>query len=303
MDSEAAIIASLRRAVAALPDDPALRLHLAGLLLDAGQREESIQHLGTIVAADPANAGALDLLRQAASAPPADGPGPDRPAGDSAAGPVMPTASSSAGSSPASPVTPAAMSPADPAPPRDSSPARPAADGEFDWAEAETELHGVLPPMFVTADGAAAEEPGSEPPPGAGPPVLRLADVAGMAEVKARLEAAFLAPLRNPDLRRLYRKSLRGGLLLYGPPGCGKTFIARAVAGELGASFLAVSFADVIDMFIGQSERNIRELFDDRAAPVAVRAVPGRGRRPRPEAQPAAQRADAQCRQPAAAGA
>jgi SpoVK/Ycf46/Vps4 family AAA+-type ATPase len=82
-----------------------------------------------------------------------------------------------------------------------------------------------------------------------------------MAEVKARLEAAFLAPLRNPDLRRLYRKNLRGGLLLYGPPGCGKTFIARAVAGELGASFLAVSFADVIDMFIGQSERNIRDLF------------------------------------------
>jgi SpoVK/Ycf46/Vps4 family AAA+-type ATPase len=90
---------------------------------------------------------------------------------------------------------------------------------------------------------------------------LRLADVAGMAEVKQRLEAAFLAPMRNPELRRLYGKSLRGGLLLYGPPGCGKTFIARAVAGELGARFMPVSFADVIDMFVGQSERNIHELF------------------------------------------
>ena len=90
---------------------------------------------------------------------------------------------------------------------------------------------------------------------------LRLADVAGMAEVKQRLEAAFLAPMRNPELRRLYSKSLRGGLLLYGPPGCGKTFIARAVAGELGAQFMPVSFADVIDMFVGQSERNIHELF------------------------------------------
>jgi hypothetical protein len=128
MDSEAAIIASLRRAVAALPDDPALRLHLAGLLLDAGQREESIQHLGTIVAADPANAGALGLLRQATSTAAADVSAPDRPAGGS----------------PASPVT----------------------DGGFDWAEAETELRGVLPPMFVTADGAAAEEPGTEPAPG-----------------------------------------------------------------------------------------------------------------------------------------
>ena len=91
---------------------------------------------------------------------------------------------------------------------------------------------------------------------------LKLADVAGMTEVKARLEAAFLAPMRNPELRRLYGKSLRGGLLLYGPPGCGKTFIARAVAGELGARFIAVSFADIIDMFVGQSERNIHELFE-----------------------------------------
>jgi SpoVK/Ycf46/Vps4 family AAA+-type ATPase len=90
--------------------------------------------------------------------------------------------------------------------------------------------------------------------------------------VKARLEAAFLAPMRNPELRRLYGKSLRGGLLLYGPPGCGKTFIARAVAGELGARFIAVSFADIIDMFVGQSERNIHELFEiaRRNAPCVV---------------------------------
>src|ERR1039458_7126806 len=101
---------------------------------------------------------------------------------------------------------------------------------------------------------------------------LRLSDVGGMAEVKARLEASVLAPLRNPELARLYGKSLRGGLLLYGPPGCGKTFIARAVAGEMGARFLAVSFADIIDMFVGQSERNIHELFEiaRRNAPCVV---------------------------------
>jgi SpoVK/Ycf46/Vps4 family AAA+-type ATPase len=83
-----------------------------------------------------------------------------------------------------------------------------------------------------------------------------------MAEVKARLEASVLASIRNPELGRLYGTSLRGGLLLYGPPGCGKTFIARAVAGEMGARFLAVSLADVLDMYIGQSERNVHELFD-----------------------------------------
>jgi SpoVK/Ycf46/Vps4 family AAA+-type ATPase len=67
--------------------------------------------------------------------------------------------------------------------------------------------------------------------------------------------------MRNPDLRTLYKQSLRGGLMLYGPPGCGKTFLAKAVAGELGASFLHVSLADVLDMYIGQSERNVQELF------------------------------------------
>jgi SpoVK/Ycf46/Vps4 family AAA+-type ATPase len=49
---------------------------------------------------------------------------------------------------------------------------------------------------------------------------------------------------------------------LYGPPGCGKTFLARAIAGELGAGFYAVSLADVLDMYIGQSEKNIAGIFD-----------------------------------------
>ena len=91
---------------------------------------------------------------------------------------------------------------------------------------------------------------------------MSLADVAGMEDVKARLEAAFLAPMRNPELRKLYGKSLRGGLLLYGPPGCGKTYIARAVAGELGARFVAVTLADVLDMYIGNSEKNLHALFE-----------------------------------------
>jgi SpoVK/Ycf46/Vps4 family AAA+-type ATPase len=76
-------------------------------------------------------------------------------------------------------------------------------------------------------------------------PGVTLADVGGLTEVKERLNAAFLGPLRDPELRRYYGKSLRGGLLLYGPPGCGKTFLARALAGELGARFFAVGLSDV----------------------------------------------------------
>jgi SpoVK/Ycf46/Vps4 family AAA+-type ATPase len=151
-----------------------------------------------------------------------------------------------------------------PSPMQGQEPTQPA-DREYDWSQAESEVKDLLPPMFVSGgpdDRAAAT--GDDPAArafDAEQTELRLADVAGMAEVKRRLEAAFLAPMRNPELRRLYGKSLRGGLLLYGPPGCGKTFIARAVAGELKARFMPVSFADVIDAFVGQSERNIHEMF------------------------------------------
>jgi SpoVK/Ycf46/Vps4 family AAA+-type ATPase len=92
-------------------------------------------------------------------------------------------------------------------------------------------------------------------------PEVKLADVGGLEHVKKRLEASFLAPLRNPKLRQMYGKRLRGGLMLYGPPGCGKTFLARAVAGELQAKFTAVGISDVLDMYLGESERKLHELF------------------------------------------
>ncbi|MEV6674006.1 ATP-binding protein [Streptomyces sp. NPDC051162] len=141
----------------------------------------------------------------------------------------------------------------------------------YDWKRAENELSDVVPPAFVreeqeeephaplAVDGDDADD-GSLWEVEAGS--VKLADVGGMYEVKERLEAAFLAPMRNPELRKLYGKSLRGGLLMYGPPGCGKTYIARAVAGELGARFMSVSISDVLDMWIGKSERNLRQLFD-----------------------------------------
>lgn len=91
---------------------------------------------------------------------------------------------------------------------------------------------------------------------------LKLSDVAGLEQVKRRLNLAFLSPLKNPEMMQMYSKSLRGGLLLYGAPGCGKTFIARAVAGELGARFISVGLSDVLDMWIGSSEKNIHSIFD-----------------------------------------
>ena len=138
----------------------------------------------------------------------------------------------------------------------------------FDWHSAESEVAEIVGPAFV-------DEPESHADRGpllAERPVLRLSDVGGMSKVKQRLESSFLLPLRNPELSKLYNKSLRGGLLLYGPPGCGKTYIARAIAGELGAKFFTISIADILDPMLGQSERNVREAFQyaRRAAPCVL---------------------------------
>ncbi len=229
------LLASLAAAVAAAPDDLPLRLHYGELLLRAGRTVEALTEAATVVRADPGNAAAQQLMAAATAA---------------------------LGPAPAAAVEPER---ADPIP----TPGLPegAPDGidtPFDWSEAEKAFEGVVPPMFVDGDGDG-DDAGSAGPldPGdvqqAG---VRLADVAGMQQVKQRLESAFLMPMRNPELRRLYGKSLRGGLLLYGPPGCGKTFIARAVAGELGARFYPVSLVDVLDMYIGESERKLRAIFD-----------------------------------------
>jgi len=103
-------------------------------------------------------------------------------------------------------------------------------------------------------------------------PTLKLADVGGMEDVKRRLNVAFIGPLRNPDVLRAYGRALRGGLLLYGPPGCGKTFIARATAGEIGARFVPIGLNDVLSMWLGESERHLHELFESarRSAPCVL---------------------------------
>lgn len=148
--------------------------------------------------------------------------------------------------------SPPAPSPGAPAPGGASS-----APTGFDWPAAESQVDGIVPPMFVAdqPDDTAFDEHDVQRP------TVTLADVGGMTEVKDRLNSAFLAPLRNPELRALYGKSLRGGLLLYGPPGCGKTFLARAVAGELGAGFLTVGLSDILDRYLGASEGNVHDLF------------------------------------------
>ncbi|SKG27104.1 cell division control protein 48 CDC48 [Mycobacteroides abscessus subsp. massiliense] len=134
-----------------------------------------------------------------------------------------------------------------------------AASGGFDWSAAEDQVADIVQPAFVE------EEPEPLGPNDVGAlekSDVRLADVGGMADVKRQLDLSLFGPLRNPELVKAFGVSARGGLLLYGPPGCGKTFLARAVAGELGANFYPVGIADVMHPIFGQSEQRMREIFE-----------------------------------------
>lgn len=97
-------------------------------------------------------------------------------------------------------------------------------------------------------------------------PKIKFKDVGGMDEIKEHIRMKIIAPIQNPEIFRAYGKPIGGSLLLYGPPGCGKTYLARATAGEISAGFFAIGLHHVLDMYIGNSEQRLHTLFENARA-------------------------------------
>jgi SpoVK/Ycf46/Vps4 family AAA+-type ATPase len=225
------VISAIEAAVEADPRNLALRVHLGALLLEAGRAEDALVQAEAVLAAEPDNIDALGVAAESGSLlDDARAPGWTRLHASLTGISGVATGGASTPESGGQPAgdTPVAASPGN------------GSQNPDDWDRLLKE---------VLADAGH-------------PDAITLADVGGLLEVKERLERSFLAPMRNPELRRAYGAQIRGGLLLWGPPGCGKTFLARAVAGELGARFATVGLHQVLDMWLGNSEKQLHELFE-----------------------------------------
>ncbi|HEY6803216.1 MAG TPA: ATP-binding protein [Pyrinomonadaceae bacterium] len=240
MGNKSTVISALKNAVTADPNDLALRVHLASLLVNEGEAQEALVQLEFVLQSRPDD---LEALRLAVTA--AEATGQHNRANSyrrilKALGDQVETSK---------PLTDEVLVEYDDGPVQPEEPHKLGVAEQTDTVlDANDEIWDF-------------EEP-----------KLKLADVAGMENVKERLQLSFLGPLKQPELMKHYGKSLRGGLLLFGPPGCGKTFIARATAGELKANFLSVGLSDVLDMWLGNSEKNLHEIFERarRKAPCVV---------------------------------
>eukprot|EP01136_Pigoraptor_vietnamica_P002091 Opistho-1_new@29558 len=93
-------------------------------------------------------------------------------------------------------------------------------------------------------------------------PTVNFSDVGGMSDVKREVDLKIIQPLKHQELYASYGKKIGGGILLYGPPGCGKTFLAQATAGEIDSNFISIGLNDILDMWVGNSEKNLHDFFE-----------------------------------------
>ncbi len=129
----------------------------------------------------------------------------------------------------------------------------PTSHGIAHTAADEVLLRGGEPPGYV---GNALVELQPQQP------ELRLCDVGGLAAAKRAIHRYGILPMQDPSLAEHFGMRAGGGILLYGPPGCGKTLLAQAAAGEMGVPLLVVKNSEVLHPLFGMAERNVSRAFE-----------------------------------------
>jgi transitional endoplasmic reticulum ATPase len=128
-------------------------------------------------------------------------------------------------------------------------------------------LEALLPPP-VPGQGGRLQLVGAAPAPAVralqqvSPEKVRFSSIVGMDDLKKTIRLKIIDPYLKPGLFARFKMNSGGGILLYGPPGCGKTMMARAIANECQAEFIPVGISDVLNMWLGESERNLAAMFD-----------------------------------------
>lgn len=127
--------------------------------------------------------------------------------------------------------------------------------------EAKTHLEGAKAKREQEGKGEGGKEGGADIKM-LQKPDMTFVNVAGMKKMKEEIREAVVYPMMNPELARRYGKLGGGGIMMYGPPGCGKTFVVKAAAGECKSGFINAKLSDLLDMYVGNTEKNIHKVFE-----------------------------------------
>ena len=148
---------------------------------------------------------------------------------------------------------------------------------EYKYREAplglnQTEIIGIRPKEekshsgglgFSISVGGKATDVSEKDEPKKTVPSITFEDIGGIDDIVQQIREVIELPLIAPQIFEHYRIKPHKGVLLYGPPGCGKTLIAKAIANEINAHFISVNGPEILNKYVGQSEANLRKIFDE----------------------------------------